>query len=217
GLQVDFVLMPGAVAVRATVAGEIEFNGAAPSSVGAAMQGARLKVILVLSRKPKYWIFGKSELQTISDLAGRTLASGTSGGDLHIQTLLLLERFGLAGKVRVVPAPAAGPQASFQLLTTGQVDAANSNESTYFAFQQLGYRELINYADHLETLSAGIAAPQRLIDTKPDLVQAFVDASYRGMLFFKERRTQSVAMMARTMKLDAKSAERLYDLVIGTF
>src|SRR5262249_42085743 len=126
-------------------------------------------------------------------------------------------RFGLAGKVRVVPAPAAGPQASFQLLTTGQVDAANSNELTYFAFQQLGYRELINYADHLETLSAGIAAPQRLIDTKPDLVHAFVDASYRGMLFFKERRTQSVAMMARTMKLDAKSAERLYDLVIGTF
>jgi ABC-type nitrate/sulfonate/bicarbonate transport system substrate-binding protein len=121
---------------------------------------------------------------------------------------------GLAGKVRVAP---TGPQAGFQLLTSGRVEAANANESTYFGFQQRGYRELINYADHLETLSAGLATPQRLIDTQPDLVQSFVDASYRGMLYFKEHRSESVAMMTRYMKLDAGSAGRVYDLVIGTF
>lgn len=217
GLQVDFILMTGLIAVAATVAGEIEFNGTAPSSVGAAMQGAPLKVVLVLSRKPKYWIFGKPEIRSLNELAGRVLGTGSRGGDQHVQTLLLLDQFGLSGKVRVLPMAGAPAQANVESLLAGRIDAGYANESTYFTMKERGFRELVNYADHLETLSAGLATAQRLIDAKPDLVQAFVGASYRGMTFFKERRSESIDAMARTMKLDDKSAARIYDLVIGTF
>lgn len=217
GLQVEMVLIPAALNVAATVSGEIEFNGAASTSIGAAMQGAPLKVVLVLSRKPKFWIFSKPEIQKLADLAGRTLASGSRGGDQYNQTLHLLERFGLAGKVRILIMPGAPGQASFRSLMTGQVDAAYANESTYFTMKEHGFRELINYADYLEAPSTAIVTSQKLIAAKPEIVQSFVNASYRGMLFFKERRSESIAMMGRVMKLDGKSAAQMYDLVINTY
>ncbi len=217
GLKVDFILMRGSVAAAATVAGEIEFNNAVGSSIGASMQGLPIKAVLTLSRKPKYWIFSKPDIQSMANMAGRTLAVGTRGGDQHVQTLLLLEKFGFTGKVNVMPMAGFAAQAVVKSLISGYVDAGYANESTYFELKDKGFRELVNYGDFLEAPSAGVATSQKLIDTNPDIVQAFVNASYQGMLFFKERRSESITVMARYMNLDHTSVARTYDLVIDTF
>jgi NitT/TauT family transport system substrate-binding protein len=217
GLKVDFILMPGSVAVTATISGEIEFNNAVGSSIGASMQGLPIKAVLTLSRKPKYWIFSKPDIRSMADMAGRTLAVGTRGGDQHVQTLLLLEKFGFTGKVNVIPMASIAAQAVVNSLISGYVDAGYANESTYFELKDKGFRELVNYGDFLEAPSAGVATSQKLIDTNPGIVQAFVNASYHGMLFFKENRSESIKVMARYMNLDHTSVARAYDLVIDTF
>jgi hypothetical protein len=100
---------------------------------------------------------------------------------------------------------------------SGYVDAGYANESTYFELKEKGFRELVKYGDFLEAPSAGVATSQKLIDTNPELVQAFVNGSYQGMLFFKERRSESIKVMARHMNLDHASMARTYDLVIDAF
>jgi ABC-type nitrate/sulfonate/bicarbonate transport system substrate-binding protein len=217
GLRVDFILMQASATVAATASGDIDFTSAIGSSLGAALQGVPLKVVLTVSRKPKYWIFAKPDIQSMADLAGRTLASGTRGGDQYIETLFILEKFGLTGKVNVLPMAGFAARAVVNSLISGQIDAGYANESTYFELKDRSFRELVNYADHIEASSAGVAASQKLIDSRPEIVQAFVNASYRGMLFFKEHRSESIGVMARYMKLDDKSAARVYDLVIDTF
>jgi ABC-type nitrate/sulfonate/bicarbonate transport system substrate-binding protein len=102
-------------------------------------------------------------------------------------------------------------------LLSNQIDAGYSSDSTYFELKDRGFLELVNYADHLEEASAGVATSQKMIKSKPGIVQSFVNASYRGMLFFKENREQSIQVMARYINLNHTAAGRTYDLVIDTF
>lgn len=217
GLRVEFVLMPQSAAMGATVSGELEFNGFASSSIAAAMQGMPIKVVLVLSRKPKYWIFSRPEIRSMADLAGHTLAVGSRGGSQHVQTLFLLNKFGLTGKVFVMPMVALAARSIVESLFSNQIDAGYAGDSTYFELKGKGFLELVNYADHLEEVSAGVGTSQRMIESKPQIVQSFVNASYRGMLFFKENREESIRVMARYMNLNRRAAARTYDLVIDTF
>ena len=217
GLKVEFILIQASVSAVATTSGQIDFTGAVGSSLGAALQGVPIKVVLILSGKPKYWIFSRPEIQSMAGLIGRTLATGTRGGDQYVETLLLLEKFGLIGKVNVLPMAGFAARAVVNSLISGQIDAGYASDSTYFELKDKGFRELADYADYLETPTAGVATSQKLIDARPDMVQAFVNASYRGMLFFKKNRPESINVMARYMKLEDRSAARIYDLVINTF
>ena len=103
GLRVEFILMNTSVALAATVSGSIEFNGVPGTTIAAAMQGAPVKLVLTLSRTPKFWIFAAPEIRSMADLTGQTLGVGTRGGAPHIYTLLILDKLGLTGKVNVLP------------------------------------------------------------------------------------------------------------------
>ena len=56
-----------------------------------------------------------------------------------------------------------------------------------------------------------------MIATRPEIVQGFVNASYRGLTFFRKHRRESIQAMTRYMKLSEDKAARTYDLVINTF
>ena len=84
GLQLDFIVTSSAAALAASHSGAVEFNGFAGRAIGAAMQGLPVKVVLALSKKPKYWIFSEPEIRSLAELSGSTLAVGVRGGGPHI-------------------------------------------------------------------------------------------------------------------------------------
>jgi len=100
---VRFIVTSSAAALAATHSGAVEFTGFAGSAIGAAMQGLPVKVVLALSKKPKYWIFSEPEIRSLAELSGSTLAVGVRGGGPHIYALIILDKFGLTGKVQVLP------------------------------------------------------------------------------------------------------------------
>lgn len=217
GVHADFIVMSSATAIVATVSGGVDFNILAGSTIGAAMQGVPVKVVLTLSKKPKFWIFSIPEIRSMAELAGRTLAVGTRGGNTHIYTHIVLEKFGLTSKIQVLPLAGFAARAVVNSLLSGHIQAGYASDSTYFELKDRGFRELLNYADHIDDPSAGVGTSQQMIETKPEIVQAFVNASYRGMLFFRENREESVKLMIRYMKFNESLAIRTYDLFINTF
>ena len=217
GLQLDFIVTSAAAAMAATHSGGVDFTGYAGSAIGAAMQGLPLKVVLSLSKKPKYWIFSKPEVHSLAELSGSTLAVGTRGGGPHIYALFILDKFGLTGKLQVLPLSGFTARAVAQLLINGQIQAGYASDSTYYELKDRGFRELVNYGDHIEEPSSAIAASQEMINRRPEIIQAFVNASYRGMVFFRQYRTESIAIMVKHMKLTPATATRLYDLTIPAF
>jgi NitT/TauT family transport system substrate-binding protein len=216
-LQFDFIVTSSAAAMAATHTGAVEFTGFAGSAIGAAMQGLPLKVVLALSKKPKYWIFSTPEIRSLTELTGSTVAVGLRGGGPHIYALFILEKFGLTGKVQVMPLSGLTARAVAQALIVGQIQAGYASDSTYFELKDRGFRELVNYGDHIEEPFSAVAVSQDMIDSKPEVVQAFVNASYRGMLFFRQHRSDSIAIMVKHMKLTQGTATRLYDLTIPAF
>ena len=217
GLQFDFIVTSAAAAMAATHTGSVEFTGFAGSAIGAAMQGLPLKVVLALSKKPKYWIFSKPEIRSLAELSGATLAVGLRGGGPHIYALFILDKYGLTGKVQVMPLSGFTARAVAQLLITGQIQAGYASDSTYYELKDRGFRELVNYGDHIEEPSSAVAVAQETIDRKPEIIQSFVNAAYRGMVFFRQNRGDSIAIMVKHMKLSPATAVRLYDLTIPAF
>ena len=217
GLHLDFIVTNSAAAMAATHTGSVEFTGFAGSALGAVMQGLPLKIVLTLSKKPKYWIFSKPEIRSLGELSGSTLTVGVRGGGPHIYALLILDKLGLSGKIQVLPLSGFTARTVAQLLINGQIPAGYASDSTYYELKDRGFRELVNYADHIEEPSAAVAASQDLINRKPEIIQAFVNASYRGMLFFRRNRSESIAIMVKHMKLAPATATRLYDLTIPAF
>jgi ABC-type nitrate/sulfonate/bicarbonate transport system substrate-binding protein len=138
GLKVDFIVMSATAAMAATVSEAIEFNGFAGTTLGAAMQGAPMRLVLALSRKPKYWIFSVPEVKSVTELAGKTLAVGTRGSGVHVYTLFILEKLGLAGKVQVLPMAGFAARSVVTSLLSGQVQAGYASDSTYFELKDRG-------------------------------------------------------------------------------
>jgi len=217
GLSVEIIVMRTATALAATVSGAVEFNGVAGSTIAAAMQGVPVKLVLALSRTPKYWMFSVPEIGSMAELTGHTVAVGTRGSAPHIHTLLILEKLGLADKVDVLPMAGATARAVVASFLAGKIKAGYASDSTSFQLKDRGFRELLFYGDHVQDASAGVGASQETIATKPEVVQRFVNASHRGMLLFKQNRNQAIKAMTRYMKLDQGRANRTYDLVVKTF
>lgn len=217
GLGVQIIVMKTATALAATVSGAVEFNGVAGTTIAAAMQGVPVKLVLALSRTPKYWLFSAPEIRSMAELAGHTVAVGTRGGAPHIHTLLILDKFGLTDKVGVVPMAGRAARAVVASFLAGKIRAGYASDSTYFELKDRGFRELLFYGDYVQDASAGVGTSQKMIETKPKIVQRFVDASYRGMLLFKQNRRAAIKAMIRHMKLDERRATRTYDLVAKAF
>jgi NitT/TauT family transport system substrate-binding protein len=217
GLDVDFIIMSASAAMAATVSGAIEFNGYPGTTVGAAMQGGPVKLVLSLARKPKYWMFSLPEIHSVAELVGRTIGVSTRGSGAHVYTLFILEKLGLAGKVQVLPMTGFSARSVLNALISRHVHAGYSSDSTYFEMKDRGFREILNYADYIDDPSAGVGTSDRLIATRPNIVQAFVNGSYRGMLFYRKHRDESINIMMRYMKLDERTAARTYDLVVKSF
>jgi NitT/TauT family transport system substrate-binding protein len=217
GITVEFILMNTSVAMAATISGSIEFNGVPGTTIGAAMQGAPVKLVLTLSRTPKYWIFAAPEIRSVAELSGQTLGVGTRGSAPHIYTLLILDKLGLTGKVNVLPMAGTAARAVVTSMLTGKLVAGYASDSTYFELKESRFRDLLFYGDHVQDVSAGVGTSHKIIATRPEIVQGFVNASYRGLIFFRQYRRESIQTMVRYMKMDEDKASRTYDLVINTF
>jgi ABC-type nitrate/sulfonate/bicarbonate transport system substrate-binding protein len=152
----------------------------------------------------------------MSELAGHTVAAGNPGSSTHTFTVFILEHFGLAKKVRVLPSGRGSREAALALLS-GNVAAAYANSDTNIQLSDKGFRKLVNYSDYIKIPTSGLGTSQTMIETRREIVQGFVNATYRGMLLIRENRTESIQLMAKFQKRDERSAARVYDLDVESF
>lgn len=216
GLDVEIIIIGTSQGVAATLTGELQFNGTLNATIRTAIQGRPVRAILALNRNPGYWLFVRHDIHSMNDLAGQTVATGNPGSSTHTFTVFILKKFGLAGKVRVLPAGTGSREAALALLS-GNVAAAYANSDTYVQLEEKGFRKLLNYADYINHPTSGIGTSQKMIESRPQIVQAFVNATYKGMTYFKKNRLESVGLMVKFQKRDEKTASRVYDLDVASF
>lgn len=145
------------------------------------LQGAALKVVLVATEKPMFWLYGHPEVKGISSLAGMRIASYPANAPPAKFLQILLDQEGFKNNPPRIEA-ARDDAARLGLLLSGDVGAAVMSSAISQAFMiKRGFRQLRYFGDHLRLPTTGLAVPKTLMQTAPDLVAMMVRILQRSL------------------------------------
>lgn len=94
GLDTELVYVSGARPIQAMLGGSIDVSqvgGAA--TVAAAAQGAEVVILGTIFSRLNFAVHASPQIKQINDLKGKTLVTGTVGGNTYFPALLFLSRF----------------------------------------------------------------------------------------------------------------------------
>jgi len=90
GIDLEIIFMPANLASTAVLNGDVDFNGAVTGTIGAAVQGRPMKVLLFTVAKPLLFLMGRKDIKDVKQLKGKKIAGSSPGGSA---TLLKRSRF----------------------------------------------------------------------------------------------------------------------------
>ena len=214
GLDVELILMRGGVANQALIAGNVEFTTVPTAGLQAALQGAPLKVVLSTFHKPMFWLYSRPEIRAAKDLMQKKVAVSSLGaaGDSALREWI--KKNGM-DENRDVAILAIGTTATrLGALSTGVVDAAMMTFPHNLTAAESGYRELVSFiASDIIQLQGAIVTRDLLLTSDAAMVERFLRATIKGILYYASNRKSAVSILAHNVKAQEDLAGKIYDLV----
>ena len=211
GFDTEIILMRGGVTIQALISGSVDYTGTPGSTVAAAVQGAKLLVLMAYFDKPLYDLLVRPEISSYSDLKGKRFAVGSLSGFSFEIPRAMLNRNGLEFR-RDVATLMIGPTADRLLaLKANAVQATLLDPPYNFLAVQEGLRKLDSSMSYFQSLFGALTTSEQKIRSEPDDVRRFIRATARGFLVYKNRREVSIPIMQRVLKMDRQLAGRTYD------
>jgi ABC-type nitrate/sulfonate/bicarbonate transport system substrate-binding protein len=93
GMSLDIILIAGLLGTRALIGSSVEFGSA--SNPTAAVQGAKLKMLMVFNEKPHSALFAQPGIKSVAELRGKRIGGSTVGSLEYGWIKELLPKFGL--------------------------------------------------------------------------------------------------------------------------
>ena len=151
------------------------FQVACGAALSGWLQGAALKVVLVATDKPLFWLYSRSEITEITGLADRRIASYPINAPPVNLLQAILTQDGLQGEQLRIEA-ARDDVARLGLLMSGDVAAAViSSAMPVELVASKGFQQLIFFADRLRVPTTGLAVTDSLLRTAPEKVALIVN------------------------------------------
>jgi NitT/TauT family transport system substrate-binding protein len=214
GLDVQLVLIPSALGMQALLAGNIKFSTAGGAGMLPILRGAPVKFAFTTFSRPMFWLYAKSEIRAVENLKGKKV--GVSGLGSGPDSLLreILKKHGLEGGRDVIILPVGSGTGRFFALQAGSVDAAMLSVPANLLAQDAGFRELVSFIDQeWVELQGTVNVTDQLLATDPLLVEKFLRATLKGFIHYRDLRAQSIASLARFLKIKEDVTARIYDLM----
>src|SRR5246127_2147184 len=95
GLSAEIIVMRTNTGIAALVTGSIDFTTAGGSAMRAAVNGAPLKMVLNITKKPDLWILAQKSIQRPEDLRGKVIGVGGNWGTQFYQVSEALKAYGV--------------------------------------------------------------------------------------------------------------------------
>lgn len=217
GLEPSLILASPGVGINGLVAGNFHFSASAGSASTAIARNLPLKVVLVNTFKPAFWIYARENIKSPLQLKGKKLAVSSLGGLSHTLARLALKNAGLDPDREVVMIAAGTTDIRLAALKSTAVDAAVLNAPGKFKAKKAGLNEVLFIGEQIDSLSGGVATTSELIQTRPETVQRFVTGAVKGLKYFLSNRPGSVLFMVKTMNVDMEMAKEVYEMSLPMF
>jgi len=191
GIDLEIIYMPANLASTAVQSGDIDYNGAVTGTIGAAVRGQPMKVLLFTVSKPFLFLVSKKEIKDVKQLRGKKIAGSSPGGSATLIAEKVLKHYGLEPGRDVSLLPMGGSAAGrYAVLETGVVDASFLSVPENIIALEKGYNELVFAGDVVEFPQNGFGTSEKKIRENPDEVYRMVRATLRGLQFVWDKGNQ---------------------------
>jgi len=191
GLDLEIIFMPANLASTAVLNGDVDYNGAVTGTIGAAVQGRPMKVLLFTVAKPLLFLMGKKNIKDVKQLKGKKIAGSSPGGSATLLANQALKQIGLEPGKDVSVLQMSGNAASrYAVLESGVVDASLLSVPENIIAHEKGYNELLFLGDVVEFPQNGFGTSDKRIRENPDEVYRMVRATLRGLQFIWDKNNQ---------------------------
>lgn len=213
GLEVEIILIAGALGVRAVLGNSVEFSTASGSILAAAARGVPVKLVSVITSKPTFDLISEPKIQNFQQLKGKLVGISTRGGTFEHITRLILERNSL-NPDKDLTILALGRQDDIHLaLKAGRISAAIFSPPRSLMLYRDGFHKLAVSGDYLPHYPiGGLGVTDELIKINPAVIQSFVTATLRGIAYYRQNRAESVKFIAKELRMpDESLAAQMFD------
>jgi NitT/TauT family transport system substrate-binding protein len=213
GLDVNLIVMGAPVANLALIGQNVDFSSVPTAALSAMLRGAPLRVIFNAFYRPLVWLYSKVEIRSVKELKGKRVGvAGIGSGPDHLLRELLRQNGMDPG--RDVTILGLGVQSNlYTALSTGNIDASVFVIPWNFTAGDAGFFELVSFVHHDTVQFQGsVVVRDELMRTDSQVVEKFVRGTIKGLLYSKTNRSGTISILARNLKVDEKTAAKIYDI-----
>ena len=217
GLDVEAILIRGAVGMQALLGGSVDYTSASGSTIAAAVRGLPVKLVFVSSAKPQFDLMSQPSIRSVQELKGKVIGISSRGGSNDLMTQMILQKNGLVPNKDVTLIIVGGQEESYLALRAGRIAAALMTPPRPFMLQRDGFHRVAYAGDYMPTYpNGGIGVTDEKIKSNPAEVLAFVRGTIKALQFSRQNRAEMLKVMPPYLGIkDPALIEQLYELYLS--
>ena len=213
GLNVELLSIRGEIAIRITLAGEIDFFTNAGSGLAAGVRAVPVKILTVFQDKPSWDLIAQPNIKSISQLRGTNVAIMSPEGSLAVVAREILKQNGMDPAKDVNLVVMGGDEVRYPAMKGKAIQASLFNTSTSVMAQKEGFTKLASAGDYANLIQSGFATSDEKIKQNPKKIFGFIRAGLKGMICFLSKREAAIKYMMDALRLkDRELANTIYDI-----
>ena len=213
GLDAQLLSIRGEIAIRTTLAGEVDFFTNAGSALAAAVRGVPVKIVTVFQDKPGWDLIAQPDIKSVAQLRGKNIAVMSPEGSLAVVAREILRKNGIDPTKDVNLVTMGGDEVRFPALQTKAIQATLFNTAMSLKAQKEGFTKLALASDYANLIEGGLSTSNDRIKQSPDKIFRFVRASLKGLNFFVTKKEPSIKYMTEALRMnDRELVNAIYDI-----
>ena len=213
GLDVQILSIRGEIAIRTTLAGEIDIFTNAGSALAAAVRGVPVKIITVFQDKPSWDLIAQPDIKSIGQLRGKNIGVMSPEGSLAVVAREMLRKNSIDPAKDVNLVVMGGDEVRFPALQTKSIQATLFSTAMSIKAQKEGFTKLATASDYANLIEGGFSTASDKIKQSPDKLFRFVRAALKGLNYFVSKREPGIKYMMDALRLkDRDLASSIYDI-----
>ena len=217
GLDTDKVQMQPAVAVKALIAGDVDYLLAWGSAIRAAVTGVPLKAVVGMAYRPLHVLIARPDIKTPKDLKGKIIGVDSVAGTVDYLSRVAVRHFGFEPEKDVKIIVSGESPTRLAAIRAGSIDATPIDVAFAMKAEDEGFKRLVYLGDIIELPLSGIAVMDKKLQTQREQVKKVVRATVRGTRFMKQNRTETIQMLSEYLRITPNQAAKAYDTSINSF
>ena len=216
GLDVETILIRGAVGMQALLGGSVDYTSASGSTIAAAVRGLPVKLVFISSSKPQFELVSQPQIKSVIELKGKLVGISSRGGSNDLMMQIILQKNGLAPNKDVTTLIVGAQEETVIALRTGRIAAALLTPPRNFMLQRDGFNRIAYSGDYMPTYAnGGIGVTDEKIKNNPAEVLGYVRATIKALQYSMQNRAEMIKIMPGYLGIkDAALIDQLYDLYL---